>query len=382
LPRSLTEPLTDIRQVVERARDYHAKLKSIKQRITPRPFEWYPYDSMANVFHLDRLLTGKNRDWLGLIGDGLVADIGCSDGDVSFFLESLGCRVHVIENPLTNHNGMQGFNALRHALGSSVETHNVDLDSQFLLPADHYRLIFFAGVLYHLKNPYYVMEMLARQCDYCLLSTRIMNTLPGHDWNVGNAPIAYLLDGPELNQDETNYWIFSEGGLRRLLKRTRWEICDLHITGASGVADPNSLERDQRLFCLIKSRYYALSDVELLSGWHAPEAVGWRWTERNFSARLDVGAGRPAQIEMRFFLPPALIERFGPVTLHASADGAALPSQTFRESGRFTYRAVLNQSSPAATMVQLDFSLSDALPPSDSDERELGIVVAALERVP
>ncbi len=334
---------TDIQGIAERAREFHARLKSVKAGVTPRPFEWYPYDSLANVLHLNKLLSGSNRDLLKLIGDGPVADIGCSDGDLAFFLESLGCKVQAIDHPIANHNSMQGLKALRQALNSSIDIHTVDLDSQFMLPHEHYRLVFLLGVLYHLKNPYYILEMLARQCDYCILSTRIANTLPDKGLNLRDAPVAYLLDQDELNDDDTNYWIFSEAGLRRLLKRTRWEICDWHVAGATGESDPNSLDRDQRVWCLIRSHYYSLSNVELLSGWHAPESAGWRWTEQRFSARLDAGLARPARIELRFFVPQALIERHGPVTLHGTADGVELPSQTHRESGRFTYRATLDK---------------------------------------
>ncbi len=370
----------DIQQIVERAREFHARLKSVKARVSPRPFEWYPYDSLANVLHLNKLLTGPNRDLLKLIGDGPVADIGCSDGDLAFFLESLGCKVQAIDHPVANHNGMQGLKALRTALNSSVDIHTVDLDSQFMLPNDHYRLVFLLGVLYHLKNPLYILEMLARQCDYCVLSTRIANTLPDQGLNLRDAPVAYLLDEDELNDDDTNYWIFSDAGLRRLLKRTRWEICEWHVAGATGESDPNSLDRDQRVWCLIRSRYYSLSNVELLSGWHSAEAAGWRWTEQRFSARLNGGSARPARIELRFFVPQALIERYGPVTLHATADGVPLPSQTYHESARFTYRATLDKAQVSGDTVQLDFWLDHALPPSEADERELGIVVAALDR--
>jgi tRNA (mo5U34)-methyltransferase len=368
---------SDIRQIAERAREFHARLKSVKAGIARRSFEWYPYDSLANVLHLNDLLTGANRDLLNLIGDGPVADIGCSDGDLAFFLESLGCKVQAVDNPVSNHNGMQGLKALREALHSSVDIHIVDLDSQFMLPNQHYRLVFLLGVLYHLKNPFYILEMLARQCDYCVLSTRIANTFPGQKLNLRDAPVAYLLDENELNDDDSNYWIFSETGLRRLLKRTRWEVCDLHVAGASGESDPNSLDRDQRLWCLIKSRYYGLAAVELLNGWHAPESAGWRWTKQRFSVRIDIGTSRPARIELRGFIPQALIDRYGPVTLHAAADGSPLPSQTYAESVRFTYRATLDNS--ADPMVQLDFWVDHALPPSPSDGRELGIVVAGLD---
>jgi hypothetical protein len=31
-------------------------MKSIKASVAPRSFEWYPYDSLATVLHLNRLL--------------------------------------------------------------------------------------------------------------------------------------------------------------------------------------------------------------------------------------------------------------------------------------------------------------------------------------
>jgi hypothetical protein len=38
----------DIQQIAERAREFHARMKSVKASIAPRTFEWYPYDSRAN----------------------------------------------------------------------------------------------------------------------------------------------------------------------------------------------------------------------------------------------------------------------------------------------------------------------------------------------
>jgi hypothetical protein len=38
----------DIQQIAERAREFHARMKSVKASIAPCPFEWYSYDSRAN----------------------------------------------------------------------------------------------------------------------------------------------------------------------------------------------------------------------------------------------------------------------------------------------------------------------------------------------
>jgi tRNA (mo5U34)-methyltransferase len=368
----------DVGELVGRAREFRVALSAIKSRVEPRDFEWYPYDSLTNLDHFDKLLTGRNRNLLDLIGDGPLVDIGCGDGDLAYFFESLGCRVQLMDHPATNHNGMKGARALREALGSDSEIHSLDLDRQFALPADRYRLVLFLNLLYHLKNPFYVMELLSRQCDYCLLSTRIANTLPGRQLDLRDAPIAYLLDSDELNNDNSNYWIFSEAGLRRLLKRTNWEIRDFCAVGASGQSDPNSLDRDQRAWCLARS-HYALAHADLLSGWHSAAPDGWRWTEQRFSARLETSPARTAQVELKLYVPPELIARFGSVTLFAAADRRELPSWTLREAGAFSYTANFDPAAASAGWAQFDFWLDHALPPSDQDARERGSVVSSLE---
>src|SRR5947207_4234200 len=237
----------DIADLLAPARQFRAKLASVKARIAPRDFSWYPYDTLSALEHLERLLTGDSRQLVDLAGNGVVIDIGCSDGDLAFFLESLGCRVQVLDTAAINHNEMRGIRALKEALGSGVEIHSVDLDGQFVLPAEQYNLALLLGVLYHLKNPVYVLEALSRQARFCLLSTRILPRETG--------PIAYLADEYELSAaDDSNYWLFSEPGLRRLLKRTNWEIRDYVTVGD---------DTDLRAFCLIRSRW-ALGHLELL----------------------------------------------------------------------------------------------------------------------
>ena len=58
-----------------------------------------------------------------------------------------------------------------------------------------------------------------RTPDYCLLSTAITSRIP-------DQPVAFLAGRDGLAGDETNYWIFSETGLRTLLDRCGWEVCD------------------------------------------------------------------------------------------------------------------------------------------------------------
>lgn len=300
----------DIADLIAPARQFRAKLKDLKAQIAPPDFPWYPYDSLSALAHLDRLLKGDNRRLLDLAGGGAVVDIGCADGDLAFFLESLGVRMHVIENASINHNEMRGLRALKDALHSGVEIHTLDLDGQFVLPDDRYRLALMLGVLYHLKNPIYVLEALSRQTDYCALSTRVLVEDSG--------PVAYLLGENELNGDNSNYWLFTESGLRRLLGRTNWVVED-YTTVRDG--------EDLRAFCLARSRY-ALAHLDLLEGWHPAEPGGHRWTKQKFSA-IARRADRPKSLHLKFYLPPAVMEGGRPLTLSASVGGVELEAETY-----------------------------------------------------
>ncbi len=258
----------DIADVKDRALAFMQELELRKTKLAPS-FTWYPYNTLSNFWHLDALFTGEHRLLLDLIGNKSVADIGCADGDIAFFLETLGCRVQTIDYAPTNYNGLQGVKLLKKELSSSVEIHEIDLDAQFILPQEKYGLVFFLGILYHLKNPYYALEALAKASKYCVISTRIAKfgtrnaeydtrsaTLsPDQRTDFSHLPIAYLLDELEANKDSTNYWIFSEAGLRRILKRTGWDICDLMTVGNVANSDPASAEGDARAFCLVKSRH-------------------------------------------------------------------------------------------------------------------------------
>jgi hypothetical protein len=62
------------------------------------------------------------------------------------------------------------------------------------------------------------------------------------------------VDPYETNNDPTNYWIFTEMGLRRIFSRTGWEVVSLITLGALVDSDPASAEFDQRAFALLRSR--------------------------------------------------------------------------------------------------------------------------------
>jgi tRNA (mo5U34)-methyltransferase len=352
------------------AKTFEIKLASVKAGISPQSFAWYPYESLSNFPALDQTLTGESRALLDLAGGKPILDIGCADGDLAFFLESLGYRVDVIDNPITNFNAMCGVRALKDALGSSVGIHAMDLDTGLAFPADEYGLVLLLGVLYHLKNPFLVLESLSKQAHYCLLSTALTSSVPAVEPDVSNSPLGFLASEHELNGDATVYWIFTDTGFRRLLDRTNWEICDYRVlpTGDRWTG--------LRAFCLAKSRF---SDrpVNVLygRGWHAVEGGGWRWTERQFAVRIEgTRKSNASRLRLSLYVPEAA----GVITMEAIANGVALTPETYSKPGQYEFVRSLTPFSTSQGDIRIDFNLSSALPPDSTDRRERGIIVASI----
>jgi len=243
-----------IDDVIARLSAFTDKLKQTRAGLNKPAKFWYPFQILNNAIHLDRLLTKNNRKLGKLIGSHALADIGAGDGEMSFLFESLGYEVDIVENPPTNHNYLAGARTLAKALNSKVKIYECDLDSQFRLPRERYGLVLFFGILYHLKNPFYALEQLARQADYIVISTRIARYTPDKKTYIDDQPLAYLVHATEANNDPFNYWIFSDAGLKRILDRSGWQIVDYMRAGNLVNSDPASDSGDERAFVLAKSK--------------------------------------------------------------------------------------------------------------------------------
>jgi tRNA (mo5U34)-methyltransferase len=159
--------------------------------------QWYPYQTLASFSPLHSILKGPFRRLFDPSNEGPIADIGSADGDLAFFLESLGHEVHVIDYPPTNYNALRGLRKLREMLGSKITISEINLDVQFHLP-----IIFF----WLTRSPHLKRIMIRLTIGY-----------------------------------------FSRAGLHRILDRTGWDICCYGT-------DPSSANKDERAFCLIRSR--------------------------------------------------------------------------------------------------------------------------------
>src|SRR3569623_441436 len=230
--------------------EFAKKLSALKGSLDV-PFKWYPYHTTANFHHLREVFN--DFPLKALTTSRHVADIGAADGDLAFFMQSLGFTVDVIDYPPTNFNGCKGVRKLIQELGvaDTVNLHEMDIDSQFTLPSARYEMVFLLGILYHLKNPFYVLEKLARSSRHLALSTRVARIAPGGT-PIRHLPVAYLVDSRELNNNPTNYWVFSETGLNRIVNRAGWDIVYSKTQGDRVSSSPSDKTKDERAFYLLK----------------------------------------------------------------------------------------------------------------------------------
>lgn len=353
---------------------FQIRLNALKKANPSSESPWYLYDSIGNFALLAKFLGEERRDVLKLMGGGPVLDLCCADGDLSFFVESLGCTVHAVDWPRTNMNFMRGIRRMKESLNSNIEIYERDLDGRFELPAQFYSTAFFFGGLYHLKNPFYVLEELAKHVYWCFLSTRVARFLPDGATRVQHFPVAYLVRPEELNGDHTNYWIFSESGLKRILHRAGWGVCDFTTFGNSVDSDPVRPDGDERAYCLLRSRVLTGDlRVALLDGWHKLEEEAWCWTARRFNLRITNLPASSVRLVFPFVLPDPVFKTAGPVTVRCKANGSALPAQTFYAPGKWEFVAPLNGLSDELV---LEFDVSAALAPDDADQRERALIVA------
>jgi len=179
--------------------DFRSVLADARKRAEPVYFDWYPYDSLGNMVHLEQLLENTGFDLAGQVQGQRILDLGCADGDFAFFLESMGARVVAVDHPRSNHNNLAGIRALKQQLGSAIEIRTHDLDTGVEIGEDRFDLTIALGLFYHLKNPILFLETLAKRTRRCLLSTRVMRRLPGMTADMSAIPVAWFLTADELN---------------------------------------------------------------------------------------------------------------------------------------------------------------------------------------
>jgi SAM-dependent methyltransferase len=356
--------------------EFHERLQAVKNSAPPgEGLEWYPWLSLAAIEVLEQFVGREVKDLRKLTGALPALDIGCGDGDFAFFLEMIGTKVDAVDQPPSNYNAMVGVGVLKQRLKSQIGIHSIDMDARPNLPCANYGLTLMLGVLYHLKNPFLVLETLARHSRHIFLSTRVAALTPDRQFNYGALPMAYLVGEDELNQDPTNFWIFSEPGLKRLVERSGWTVLHYLTVGDAAAADPASPAGDARAYILAESRAAPPArGYHLERGWHELEYEIWRWTARRFGIRMEVPEARaPATVRFRFQLPEELLARRDAVTLRATVNGIAMAPRTFSTPGEHEYSGTV--ATIEAGVAEVEFELDSGLGPTPEDRRELGVMV-------
>jgi hypothetical protein len=241
--------------------DNFAKALQAKKAAIP-DVNWYPYNSISSLTFLQTLTDGIR------IPANTVLELGAADGDISFLFADAGASVDAFESTQSNFNKGEGLRKLNEGFGSPVSLTFGDVDFGFTLSRD-YDLCFATGIAYHLRNPFGVYTTLAQHCRFMITNTRVIdipphaNRLKSYYWKLlwrlhrfqgrtdartsfSRTPFAYLLNRREINDDPTNYWLFSPAGYRRLLNRCGWRIVREGSTGAS----IGSLDGDKRMWAL------------------------------------------------------------------------------------------------------------------------------------
>ena len=231
---------------------FNLQLKEIKKNLNVE-FEWYRYDSMAHFDFIPTLFGAlKNDIFLNIKS---IADFGGADGDMSLYLASLGYKVDMYDYGPTNINQLQAARYMKKHLNSSANIYEVDLDTQFSLQGN-YDFTFFLGILYHLKNPFYALEHLSRHTRYLVVSTRVARYFRVGREEIADLPSAYLLGPEESNNDSTNYWIFTQSGYERLVRRAGWNILS-QFAHEVPYSNPQDDHLDERSYLLLESQRFS-----------------------------------------------------------------------------------------------------------------------------
>ncbi len=373
---------TSAEESIEQLGLFRDILKAAKSTPPHPNFGWYPHDTLSSWWILRALFAAHFTALQDALRCHPVLDIGCGDGDLTFFLSQLGCRVAAVDHPKFNFNYMHGVKALKQRLGSDVSIFETDLDHDGPLAflEDEYGLVLLLGILYHLKNPFSILERLSRCARYCMLSTRIASmTLNGTPMQ--HEALAYLLDSREANNDPTNFWIFSETGLSRLLRRTGWEVWGSSKHGCTTGSNPSSDQADERIYLFLRSRLRsAPATLNLSDGWWPIQTEGWCWVNKRFTIDLLLlESGGPPEFELRFIIhSPAGIG--APVEMACSANGVELESRQYDTRGDQVYRAVIPATIDRNKQISLRFTVVHNFR-FGSETRDLGVIIPCLNEV-
>ena len=114
-------------------------------------------------------------------------------------------------------------------------------------------------------------------------------------------------------------------------------------------------------------------------GFYGVESGAWRWTSKDFAVDLSPprhADEKGAQLTVKLAVPDAVIQKLGSVQLSSSIQGATLAPETYTKPGSYTYTRDVPADKLQNDTVRIEFALDHALEPTDTDRRQLGIIVS------
>jgi hypothetical protein len=234
---------------------FEAELNTIKKEKVD--FTFYPYSSISNIGHLEKLLQPTEVKLTNLINRKKVLDVGAADGDMSFLSEYWGAKqVDVIDFPLFNYNGLRGIKYIKKRLKSKVIIYEYDLDSLNWPKLDQYDFCFFLGIMYHLKNPVLVLEQLSKHVKKMVISSKVFDIVEigGKKVRMSDHNLCYFWKPAETNNDTSNWWCYTESSMKQIIERAGWRVISAtRVDQYVGKAEPSNMKLDGRYFIYAES---------------------------------------------------------------------------------------------------------------------------------
>ena len=236
----------------------------------------YPHDIISNNFPIivELLQASGSSDFLREKDIETVLDVGGANGDLSFVFAGAGFETTLVDLSISYEMSPLVASLINLQLGANVRVVDLSVDRYFnysdlmkytvnsgqFLHDSHsevFDLVICFGLLYHLKNPFAFLESVSKICRYCILGTWLMSYLPDNITRVRDAPLTYFLGPGELNNDASNYWVFTDSSFRRLVERTGFSIvCSVSAFGREDkISNPVDINYLERGFLLLRSGY-------------------------------------------------------------------------------------------------------------------------------
>lgn len=175
--------------------------------------------------------------------DKRVLDIGTWDGYYAFYAERMGAKEvvavdHFVWNIKHNTGDMngkviskKGFDIAKELLNSNVKEYDVDIEDMDSTTLGTFDSIIYAGVFYHLKNPYKALEVVDKLLN---INGRIM--IESHMCNYDTeTPLLQFHPKNSLNNDTTNFWSPNPSCIEAMFQEIGNYTVEKNMIGSRGV---------------------------------------------------------------------------------------------------------------------------------------------------